>query len=227
MPGMFHRCMLLAPRSRRSRRSPRRRRRSGLPGMPGGGGRSRRSAVCGRAGADGMRTLIIGLAGQQQARSAREAARTSRPCHRQAVACGEETSISPSQRPPAAIAHTRGLAPGPAGTFGPGHLVRLPGPAGRLAGWSRSPSGTAACPRRAGGSDAWTDGRPCGSRGRARRSPRGCCHAVPIQYVYSFSAPISCSGPRAARRPALGPAPGSGADRTCWSAGATSGRAPA
>ena len=129
-----------------------------------------------------MRTLIIGLAGQQQARSAREAARTSRPCHRQAVACGEETSISPSQRPPAAIAHTRGLAPGPAGTFGPGHFVRLPGPAGRLAGWSRSPSGTAACPRRAGGSDAWTDGRPC----RFARP----CPAVPSRLLPRGADPV-------------------------------------
>jgi Domain of unknown function (DUF389) len=50
---------------------------------------------------------------------------------------------------------------------------------------------------------------------------------APIRHGSALSACISCSGPRAAHGPALGPVPGSGTDGTCRSAGATADRGPA
>ena len=198
-----------------------RRRRPGLPGMPGSGGRTAGDlAGGGRAGADRMRTLTTAWPGSSRLGPPGEAARARRPGHRRAVACGEETSISPSQRPPATSRHTRGLAPDPAGTSGPIH---------RHVAWSRRPPSETAAVR------AEPVVQPTGPigvgsvpRGRAWRSSSGCRHAARRSSMYlPFSACISCSGPRAAPGPASGPVPGSGADRCCRSAGAAPGRAPA
>jgi hypothetical protein len=183
---------------------------------------SRRSAGCGRAGVGEMRTLTTGLAGQQQARSARGGGPGQAPRYRQAVACGEETQ---SRRASVRQPPYQGLGTWPRRDVRPGSIVRLPGHAGLLADLGAGRPAE----RLPSAQSQWLSrlDRLAPARFLAA-APGGPWWLLPpggpFQHVSSFSVCISCSGPRTAHGPALGPVPGSGADRTCRPAGAASGR---